>query len=542
MREAGAPYLLHSYLSRNVEAIPDQVAVVSRDLTLSYRELGGLSDSLAAFLRAKGAGRGERVGIYVPKSLASLVSIYGVLKAGAAYVPLDPTGPAPRLAQILRDSKIRTLLTCTPQINSLKDMIQDASPLKSVVLVDCDARPGSARMDPNPSLRTELISWETVQGWGEAVPPPDPIESDPAYVIYTSGSTGMPKGVVLSHRNALTFVEWAGDQVALGRSDRVSSHAPIHFDLSIFDIFSTCRAGATVVLVPEAASKFPVEMVKLISRQRISVWYSVPSALTLMVLYGNMKAHDLSSLRAVIFAGEVFPLKYLQALLTVLPAPRYLNWYGPTETNVCTYYEVKGSDRERTTPIPIGKACANTEVFAVDSDGKRVVAKGEEGELYVRGPSVMLGYLGDSEKTAKVLVQNPLDKMINQVVYRTGDIVELDENGDYRYIGRRDGMIKTRGYRVELGEVEAVLYQHPGVKEAVVIPVPDELVGNKLRAVVSPNDSHNLTGQELAAFCSGRLPRYMVPEIFELREWLPKTSTGKIDRVGIAATGAGGSN
>ena len=167
-----------------------------------------------------------------------------------------------------------------------------------------------------------------------------------------------------------------------------------------------------------------------------------------------------------------------------LPGPRYLNWYGPTETNVCTWYEVPRGRAELTAPVPIGKACANTDVFAVTSDGGRVAKPGEEGELYVRGPGLMRGYWGEPEKTRQVLVRNPFQAAYDEPAYRTGDLVTLDDEGNYVFLGRRDGMVKTRGYRVELGEVETALYAHPAIREAVVLPVPDELLGSRLRAVI----------------------------------------------------------
>jgi len=322
--------------------------------------------------------------------------------------------------------------------------------------------------------------------------------------------------------------------VGLRADDRVSSHAPLHFDLSIFDIFSSCKAGATIILVPEGSATFPVQLAKLIEHERITVWYSVPSVLTLLVLYGNLAAHDLSCLRTIIFAGEVFPVKYLRRLMAMLPQARYLNWYGPTETNVCTSYEVPPLELERTAPIPIGKACANTEVFAVDNAGKKVTAPGKSGELYVRGPSLMQGYWGHPEKTAKVLMRNPFQPNFHELVYKTGDIVTLDADGNYLYLGRQDGMIKTRGYRVELGEIEAVLYGHPAIREIAVLPVPDEVLGNRLRAVISLYEGAALTREEVLSFCNQQLPHYMVPDVIEFREVLPKTSTGKTDRVSLA--------
>ena len=210
----------------------------------------------------------------------------------------------------------------------------------------------------------------------------------------------------------------------------------------------------------------------------------MPSVLTLLACYGSLQQFDLSGLRTVIFAGEVFPPKHLARLIAELPHPRYLNWYGPTETNVCTAFEVPAGWADAQ-PAPIGKACANTEVFAVTSEGRRVSRPGEEGELYVRGPSLMRGYWGQPAKTSEVLVRNPFRAEYGELVYRTGDLVTLEPAGNYAYLGRRDSMVKIRGYRVELGEVEATLYRHPAIREAAVLPVPDELLGSRLRAVIT---------------------------------------------------------
>ena len=236
----------------------------------------------------------------------------------------------------------------------------------------------------------------------------------------------------------------------------------------------------------------------------------------------------------MIFAGEVFPPKYLAQLMAELPNARYLNWYGPTETNVCTAFEVLADGADDATPAPIGKACANTEVFAVATDGSRVSEPGEEGELYARGPSLMQGYWGQPAKTHEVLVVNPFQASRDELVYRTGDLVTLDPDGNYVYIGRRDSMVKIRGYRVELGEVETALYRHPGIKEAAVLPVSDELLGSRLRAVITANQGTDLTRENVMDHCRQWLPGYMVPDVIDFREALPRTSTGKVDRAGLA--------
>jgi amino acid adenylation domain-containing protein len=363
------------------------------------------------------------------------------------------------------------------------------------------------------------------------------IETDLAYILYTSGSTGDPKGVMISHRTIFTFINWCSDTFQLTPADRVTSHAPIHFDLSTFDIYVALKAGATVVLVPETLSVFPIQLVRLLQEERITVIYMVPSILTLMVNYGNLAKHDLSALRLVLFAGEVFPIKYLRQFVEAVPHATYFNLYGPTETNVCTYYQVQPRDLapERTQPVPIGIACENMEVFAVDAQGQIVTKSGVEGELWARGSCVAQGYWGDAERTAKGFVPNTFQPHYAETAYRTGDIVTLAEDGrNWIYVGRRDHMIKSRGYRIELGEIEAAMYAHQGIKETAVVAIPDEMLGNRLKAFVVPADGRELTVQELEAHCRQKLPRYMVPENFELREFLPKTSTGKIDRTLLA--------
>src|SRR6185437_8707600 len=237
--------------------------------------------------------------------------------------------------------------------------------------------------------------------------------------------------------------------------------------------------------------------------------------------------------RTVIFAGEVFPPKYLARLMTELPGPRYLNWYGPTETNVCTAFEVVPGHADRG-PVPIGTACANTEVFAVTSEGGLVTHPGDEGELHVRGPSLMRGYWKRPDQTREVLVPNPLMPDRDELVYRTGDLVTVDATGNYVYLGRRDAMVKIRGYRVELGEVEAALYRHPSIAEAAVLPIPDELLGSRLNAVVSVAGTPGLTREDVIDHCRRWLPSYMVPDVVEFRAALPRTSTGKVDRVALA--------
>ena len=229
--------------------------------------------------------------------------------------------------------------------------------------------------------------------------------SDLAYILYTSGSTGVPKGVMLSHANAIAFVDWAAAEFEVGEDDRLSSHAPLHFDLSVLDLYVAAKAGAALVLVPGQLALFPSELGRWIRDAGITVWYSVPSILTLLVLRGKLAETTLPNLRTILFAGEVFPTKYLHQLMQLLPHVRFANLFGPTETNVCTWYEVPRWEGEPPLSIPIGKPACGDEIFAVADDGS-LAPPGEVGELYVRGPSVMQGYWADDERTAATLLPN----------------------------------------------------------------------------------------------------------------------------------------
>ena len=517
-------YLLHQLLRKSASKYPNNQAVWAQGRSLTYRELDERSNQLAHLLRQRGIRKGDRVGIYFAKSVESVVSMFGVLKAGGVYVPLDPQQPAQRIQYIIENCGIRALVTTREKLRNLAPATVEM--LEFSVFTD---RLNGTGTPARGVAWEELASFPTDCG-------PDGLQLttfDLAYILYTSGSTGRPKGVMLSHQNALTFVEWCADTFKVLPEDRLSNHAPLHFDLSVFDIYNAIEAGAAVYMVPEDALLFPATLAKFIAEQGISVWYSVPSALMHLILRGNLNTQNLERLRLLLFAGEVFPIKYLRQLAELLPEVDLYNLYGPTETNVCTYYRVERAMLPTLEKVPIGRACANTEVFAVD-ELDQFIQPGETGELYVRGPSVTSGYWGDEEKTRKMVVPNRFQANYEEKMYRTGDLVTLREDGDYDFVGRRDSQIKSRGYRIELGEIEAALLSHPAVKEVVVVAVPDEEMSNRIKAIVAPLDDAKLTAVQLQQHCAQRVPRYMIPDLVEFRESLPKTTTGKLDRVLLA--------
>jgi amino acid adenylation domain-containing protein len=495
---------------------------------MTYRELDAASNGLARALIAAGVRRGDRVAILLPKSLECVAAVYGAMKAGAAYVPLDPMGPAVRAGMVAADCTVSALITIPARANAVLEAMGDHHP--GVVVVVGDDGPEEI---PGPVVRYQEATSDPL-----ATDPLVPvIEDDLAYILYTSGSTGVPKGVMLTHRNGLSFVEWSAQTIGVTPDDRISNHAPLHFDLSVFDLYLAALGRATLVLVPSDEAYFGSSLGRIIEEEQISLWYSVPSALMLLTRAAPDSIR-LRSLRAVVFAGEVYPTKHLRELSALLPGVPLWNLYGPTETNVITYYRV-GDLPEDDQPIPIGRACENMEVFAIREDGKRA-GVAEEGELFARGPTVMKGYWGRPDRTAEVLMANPLSSSVPGPVYRTGDIVRMRPDGDYDFLGRRDHQVKSRGYRIELGEIETALSAHPSLAEAVAVALPHDEWGTAIVAYVVPKSGLRITESDIKRHVSRRLPRYMVPTRVSVLEVLPRTSTGKVDRQTLAKSAGPG--
>ncbi|TVZ85419.1 amino acid adenylation domain-containing protein [Streptomyces sp. BK340] len=516
---------LADLLTRAAAERPGAPALRDRERTLTYAELDRAAGALAAALRQAGVGPGDRVGLWLAKSAETVVAVHAALRLGAAYVPVDPAAPPARAAYILRDCSVAALVTDSGRLALLDEQhTGDDDPIRLVVVTDApdpapDGRPGGARR----------LGWQTAleQAPADGLAPAPAAPDDLAYVLYTSGSTGTPKGVMLSHRNALAFVDWAVAETGLTAADRVSSHAPVHFDLSVFDLFATVRAGACLVLVPENRRGLGVALNRLVAEERITVWYSVPGALIRMLDAKNRELLESSGLRTVLFAGEPFPLKHVRRLREALPEAALYNLFGPTETNVCTFHRVTGDDLApgRTAPPPIGRPCPYALATLHDADGRPVDdVPGAEGELVIAGDSVMLGYWGAPEGPAGV--------------HRTGDLVRHEAGTGYVYLGRRDHMVKIRGYRVEPEEIEARLLELPEVHEAACVAVPDpggDPDATALEVHVIPADGARPDPDALRRHCLEHLPRYMVPQEFRFLTAFPRTSTGKVDRRALAA-------
>jgi amino acid adenylation domain-containing protein len=521
-------YLLQQVLEISANNYPDQEAVIYKNNSITYQELDKVANQLAHVLNNAGIGRGDRVGICLNKSIEAVVTIYGIMKAGAAYVPIDPLAPVKRLRFFIEDCELKALVTTKAKLTNLyQDGTDNFSQyLKCVILKDESTTDIQSEFFP-----TKVLTWqEVLRSPSAPLLLTGLIEQDLATIIYTSGSTGQPKGVMISHRAALTSINCFYEGFDVQPSDRVSGLFPIYFIGSIFDIFVPIQAGATLILVPSELSVLPIELSKFTENQRITMWSSVSSLLTQLVLRGNLDKYKFSDLRIIMFGGEIFPQKYLHQLMKAIPHANYYQLYGSTEAFPRTYYLLESISPE-ITKIPIGKAFPNIDLFVVNQENQ-IVNPGESGELCMRGSSLMKGYWKMPEKTKEVLVPYVFNPHVGEeIIFRTGDIVKQDTDGNYIYVGRRDHQIKSRGYRIELGEIESNLYSHPDIEEAVVIAIPDEQINNRIEAIVVAKEGSNLKQNDLQYFCAERLPKYMIPENIEFsRTSLPKTPTGKIDR------------
>lgn len=508
---------LHEYLERSARHFPDRIAVEEAGSdALTYAELNALADRLAAHLVELGVGPGQRVGVCLHKSIDSVATLFGILKSGGAYVPVDPAAPPARSAGIFADSAVRVLVA------------EDA--LATALAPELDAAGAAPALLALPGVGGGRSLAAALERAGVPAIPPKPerratTPDDLAYILFTSGSTGRPKGVTLTHRNAVSFVDWVMRTFEPTPNDRFSSHAPFHFDLSVLDLYASMAAGAAVVVIGEEPGKDPEKLAALMADKKLTIWYSTPSVLSLMVQYGHLDRRDLSALRIVFFAGEVFPVRHLRRLTEILPGRRYFNLYGPTETNVCTWHEIPlPVPPERDRPFPIGAVCDHLDGRVVDETGAPLPV-GEPGELVITGPAVTGGYWNLPERN-RVAYFRDAD---GTAWYRTGDIVTDPGNGVFEFQGRRDRMVKRRGYRVELGEIEAALYRHPSIHEAAVVAKQDAEAGVTLVAFVAFREGQKASIIELKRFSSQALLASMVPDVFKPLPAIPKTSTDKID-------------
>lgn len=516
--------LLQDHLIRSAAARPDATAVVMGEERLTYAELDALSDRLAAALVAAGCGPGDRVAILTPKRPVAIAAMHACLKAGAIHVLLDADSPATRLGRILGQVEPRFVLA-VPDVAERLDELAAAgvggAPVWSLEepIAGTAVRSEAARAD-----------WDVEA----ARPQVERAPTDPTHLIFTSGSTGDPKGVIVTHAGVDAAVEWGLAALGTEADDRVSCHAPLHFDQSTADVYATLAAGAELHLVPPKVALDARALASWIRDGRVTQWTSVPAALIYMAKFEAIEDGDFPALRRLLWGGEALPTPVLAELMRKLPHVTFVNLYGPTETTItsCTY-TVPGLPEDESEPVPIGRACPGEELFVID-EGGREAAAGEIGEIYIGGVGVSPGYWRDPEKTERAFVADPRPSGSGERVYRTGDLGRIDADGLAHFVGRLDTQVKSRGYRIELGEVESALASLAAVRECAVVAVDDPAFGGAaICAAVVP--AEGASRKELRDGLAALLPAYMIPARWQELDELPHTGNGKVDRADLRA-------
>ena len=489
-----------------VKKYPQKVAVIDKDREIVFSDLHRKSLQLASALMALGIGQNRPVGVFLDKSIESVYADLGILYAGDFYMNLDIKTPAERIRNILQLVEPAAIISTTRQIKSIEGIIP--STMKVILL---DEAGGTADVDSADIIgRLSTI-----------------IDTDPSCIINTSGSTGTPKGVVLNHKSFFDFIDWAIDTFHFDDDLVMGSLSPIVFDIYSFELCMLMAKASTLVVLPAHLAAFPAKILEVLEQHKVNFLFWVP---TIMVNIANMdllSAFKLKSLRTVWFAGEVFPTKQFNYWHHHLPEVIFANLYGPIEITLdCTYYIINKEipDEE---PLPIGYPCRNTDILILDDEDHVVTEPGVEGELCVRGTSLAMGYYNNPEKTAAVFVQNPLNKAYPELIYRTGDIVCLNDEGLIVFKGRKDNIVKHMGYRTDLGEIEHVII-------------------NTLKLVKNGCIVYNQSDKQITLFYEAAeeipvsefrlqigkvLPKYMIPTAFHHLEQLQRNANGKIDRL-----------
>jgi amino acid adenylation domain-containing protein len=499
-------YLEQGALAR----FPDRPAVLDGGRVCTFAQLAARARRCASLLLRRTEAVNRPVAVFLPKSIETVVADLGILATGNAYTNLDVKSPAPRLRALLGNVDPACYVTSRAHLPALSAL--GVEPGRVVLVEDFDDEKAAVDEAALARRRAEVI------------------DTDPACIISTSGSTGVPKSVVMHHRAVIDFIDWVLATFAFDEHDVFGSLSPFYFDIYTLELFVALARGCAIDLIPEGHAAFPVRLVEFLAQRGVSFIFWVPSIMVHVAGLDLLRGVDLSRLRKVFFAGEVFPTRQFNYWRQHLPSATFVNLYGPIEITVdCTYYVV---DREfdDAEPLPIGFPRRNAGVLILN-DRDEAAAVNEPGELCVRGSALACGYWNSPERTAAAFAQNPLNKAYPELIYRTGDLARRNERGEIIFMGRRDYQVKHLGYRIELGEIETavgaitevqaacVLY-HAGRKEITLFYAAPEAV----------------TPAFLRARLAQALPKYMLPTAFHRLEALPRNPNGKIDRQLLTTT------
>jgi acyl-CoA ligase (AMP-forming) (exosortase A-associated) len=510
-------FLIHHMLRASARAFAEKEALVHGEERLTYEAVAGRTTNLADGLRRCGLERGDRVGIYLDASIPQVLSIFAASQAGGVFVPINSLLFPDQVAHIAKDCGMKALITTGSKLASLAGVVSDIPSLRFIVVAD-----GEAAASALSAHRFEELC--------RLAPPRSchdvAIGKDLAAIMYTSGSTGKPKGVMLSHEQIMAGSSIVSTYLQITAAERILAVLPFSFDAGLNQLMTAFQQGGTLVLM---TFTFAREIVQMLLKERITGLAGVPTLWSLLAQSSSTLGKNVfPDLRYITNTGGRMPQTVLALLRRALPTTKIFLMYGLTEAFRSTYLPPEELDRR---PTSMGKAIPNTEILVVNQQG-RLCKPGEVGELVHRGPTVSMGYWGQPELTARVLRPHPLlpPEIDNgEKVCYSGDLVQMDEDGFLYFIGRRDNMIKSSGFRVSPSEIEEVLFQSGKLREAAAIGIPDDVLGQAIKVFVAPRDGEVLNPEDLIAFCGDRMPRHMIPKEVEILPSLPKTPSGKID-------------
>lgn len=518
--------LVQSFLERSAERFPGKTALVCGRQRLTYREVDQQANRLAQSLVAEGVERGDRVAVYLNNSVEAVISIFAILKAGGVFLTVNPTTKADKLSYILSNSRAKGIVMPGNKFHGLRSTLAEVPLLRTAWLVrgagDEELSPGKRVV----SMHSVLQDMDT----SSELPVQKCIDIDLAALIYTSGSTGRPKGVMLTHLNIVSAATSITTYLENNSDDVILNVLPLSFDYGLYQVLMAFKIGGTIVL--EQSFTYPYAIIETLIREKITGLPIVPT-ISAVLLQLDLSAVQFPHLRYMTNTAAALPTEHIRRIRDLFPTVKLFSMYGLTECKRVSYLP---PDQIDIRPTSVGRGMPNEEVYIVD-DGGRKVPPGVIGELVVRGSNVMKGYWELPEETDRMLKPGPLP---GEKVLYTGDLFRMDEEGYLYFFGRRDDIIKTRGEKVSPKEVEDVLYAMPGIAEAAVIGLPDPVLGQAIRAVVTLREGAELTEQDVMRHCAERLESFMVPQSVVFQASLPKTASGKISKREITAIQVGG--
>lgn len=517
--------LVHEFLEKSAEKTPEKTALICRDRRLTYSQIEESANRLAHALRDLGLDRHERVGIYLDPSVEAVVSIFAALKAGGVFIVINPQVKAHKASYILNDCQVKVLVSDAGHLREISGELAGCPHLKAMILTDYEEA-GEEWLRSREGLRFESYR-RIMDGFPAGRPERRCIDIDLASLIYTSGSTAQPKGVMMTHLNMVSAATSIIEYLENVPEDIILNVLPLSFDYGLYQVLMAMKFGGT--LVQERSFLYPYETIDLLIKEKVTGFPIVPTIAAILFKMKHLERYDFPSLRYISNTAQALPPRYIEELRRIFPTAGIYSMYGLTECKRVSYMPPGEVERR---PTSVGKAMPNCEAYIVDEAGNKVEDPGVAGELVVRGANVMKGYWNLPEETERVLKDGPLP---GEKVLNTGDLFRMDEEGFLYFVARKDDILKVAGERVSPKEIESVLHGIEGVNEAAVIGVEDEILGMAIKAFVVPDKGAVLKEKDILRYCSKNMENYMMPKYVEIRENLPRSSHGKVDKKALKA-------